>query len=130
MALVHQTLDDILAQTLHNASQGRELAANVIQYLEGDTAWVVLYSATGELVIPSTLEVHEGLEELFTSLQQVRYVVPIRLATHLFYFGFIFQRLAHSRPPTGSPSPWREIRIPVDVPRMNVSLGGLSSRTS
>jgi hypothetical protein len=77
VALVHEILDDVLAQTPYNASQGRELAANVIQYLEGDTAWVELYNATGELFIPNTLEIHEGLRELFTSLQQVLYVVPI-----------------------------------------------------
>lgn len=81
MALVHEILNDVLAQTPHNASQGRELAATVIQYLEGETAWVELYSATGELLVPSTLEIHEGLRELFTSLQQVPYVVPIPTAS-------------------------------------------------
>ncbi|KAG6376390.1 trafficking protein particle complex subunit 10 [Boletus reticuloceps] len=100
VALIHAILDDILARTSHHASRGRELGASVIQYLESDTAWVELYSATGELLIPSTaLEIEEGLGELFTTLQQ---------------------RLAHSRPLAASPCPWREIRIPVDVPRMNI----------
>ncbi|KAF8136643.1 trafficking protein particle complex subunit 10 [Boletus edulis] len=104
VALIHAMLDDILAQTSHHVSQGRELGASVIQYLESDTAWVELYSATGELLIPSTLEIQEGLGELFTSLQQV------------------LSRLAHSRPLAESPCTWREIRIPVDVPRMNARI--------
>ncbi|KAF8559837.1 hypothetical protein OG21DRAFT_1453301 [Imleria badia] len=99
VALTHAVLDDLLAQTSHNAPQGQELAASVIQYLEGDAAWVELYNATGELLIPSTLEIHEGLRELFTSLQE---------------------RLARSRSLMESPCPWKEIRIPVDVPRMNI----------
>ncbi|KAI9571283.1 hypothetical protein HD554DRAFT_2169127 [Boletus coccyginus] len=69
-ALVHETLDDVLAQTLHIAPRGRELAANVIQCLEDHSAWVELYNATGELLIPDTLEIHEGLGELFSSLQK------------------------------------------------------------
>lgn len=76
-ALIHAIQDDIISTTSHDASQGRELAANVIQYLEGDTAWVELYSTTGELLIPSTLEIPEGLRELFASLQQVLPVVLI-----------------------------------------------------
>lgn len=86
MALVQETIDDILAQTSHNVSQGRELAANITQYLEGDAAWVELYNATGELLIPSILEINEGLRELFISLQQVLYVAAIRLAPIHFIF--------------------------------------------
>jgi len=77
VALVHKILDDVLAQTLHIASQGRELATNVIQYLEDHSAWVELYNATGELLIPSTLEIHEGLGELFSALQKVLSVVLV-----------------------------------------------------
>lgn len=86
-ALVHETLDDVLAQTLHIASQGRELAADVIQCLEDHSAWVELYNATGELLIPNTLEIHEELGELFSSLQKVLFVV---LDIHVSYFHFIF----------------------------------------
>ena len=82
VALTRAILDDLLAQTSHNASQGRELAASVIQYLEGDAAWVERYNATGELLIPSTLEIHEGHRELFASLQEVLYVALIRLTTY------------------------------------------------
>lgn len=82
VALIQEIIDDILAQTSHDVSQGRDLAENVIQYLEGNTAWVELYGVTGELLIPSTLEVQEGLKELFASLQQVfnNFFFMIRLA--------------------------------------------------
>lgn len=85
-ALVQEIIDDVLAQTLHNISQGRELAANIAQYLDGDTSWVELYCATGELLIPSTVETREGLRGLFTSLQQVLYVAAIRRAPIHFIF--------------------------------------------
>lgn len=108
-ALVQETIDDILAQTSQNVSQGRELAVNIIRYLEGDAAWVELYSATGELLIPSTLEIHEGLRELFTSLQQVLYVAAIRLAPiHIIFILF----------PRGSPT--------ADRPRSHHPRGGKS----
>jgi len=99
VALIHAIIDDLVAQLSHTPSQGRELARSIIQYLDGDAGWTELYSATGELLVPSTLEIPEGIRELFSTLQQ---------------------RLAFSRPPSESPCPWREIRIPVDIPRMNI----------
>lgn len=117
-ALVQNITDEILPRASHNVSQGRELVAKIIQYLDDNAAWVELYCATGELLIPDTLEIHEELRELFTSLQQVNSRFPAIRFIHVF----TFQRLARSRPPMGSPSLWRKIRIPVDIPRMNVSL--------
>ncbi|KIJ69219.1 hypothetical protein HYDPIDRAFT_80628 [Hydnomerulius pinastri MD-312] len=102
-ALVNKTVEDVLtnvAEGSHDTSQGRQLADKAIEYLEVDTAWVEVYSATGELVIPTSLEVSEGLRGLFASLQKI---------------------LSQNRPPTEIPCPWREIRIPVDVPRMNIT---------
>ena len=69
--MVHQIVDDHLAQTSHDTLQGRELTTKIIRYLVDDDAWVDLYRATGELVIPSTLEIQEDLKDLFTALQQV-----------------------------------------------------------
>lgn len=68
---MHQIVGDHLAQTSHDALQGRELTTKIIRYLVDDDAWVDLYRATGELVIPSTLEIQEDLKDLFTALQQV-----------------------------------------------------------
>lgn len=109
MALVQEAIDDLLAQTSHDVSQGQELVENVTQYLEGDAAWIELYSVTGELPIPSTLEIHDGLRELFTSLQQVPYVSPIRLTPINFNF-VLFSRgwrtadCPRSHPPRGGKS--------------------------
>ncbi|KAF9227601.1 hypothetical protein BS17DRAFT_746219 [Gyrodon lividus] len=99
-ALVNKEVEHVLLEKSLDVSQGQELTAEVIKYLDNDAAWVELYSATGKLVIPTPLEITKGLEESFESLQEI---------------------LAQSRLPTESPFPWREIRIPVDVPRMNIT---------
>ncbi|KIJ16879.1 hypothetical protein PAXINDRAFT_162498 [Paxillus involutus ATCC 200175] len=97
-ALVNKAVENVLPERSHDVLHGRELATKVIEYLESDAARVELYCATGELVIPPSLEISLG--QSFASLQEV---------------------LAQSRPPTESPFPWREIKIPVDVPRMNIT---------
>ncbi|KAH7889469.1 trafficking protein particle complex subunit 10 [Phlebopus sp. FC_14] len=98
-ALVHKAVEDVLAERSHENLQGREAVDILTNYLESDAGWVELYSITGELVIPSSLETIEELKEVFLSLQKA---------------------LAKSRPITSSPCPWREIKIPVDVPRMDI----------
>lgn len=89
MALIHAIIDDLVAQLSHTPSQGRELARSIIQYLDGDAGWTELYSATGELLVPSTLEIPEGIRKLFSTLQQVPYVVLTRLAPIHFCFCFL-----------------------------------------
>lgn len=91
IALVQEITDDILAQASHNASQGRELVANIVQALDDDATWVELYCATGELLIPSTSEIHEELRELFTSLQQVA-LRFLDVTHHSVYSCFYFFR--------------------------------------
>ncbi|KAF9246256.1 trafficking protein particle complex subunit 10 [Melanogaster broomeanus] len=81
--LVNQAVENILVERSHDVSQGQELTARVIEYLENDDAWT-----------------REGLRQAFASLQEI---------------------LAQSSHATESPSPLREIRIPVDVPRMNIT---------
>ena len=89
MALVEEITDDILAQTSHNLSQGRELVTNIIQYLDDDAAWIELYCATGELLIPNTLEIHGELRELSISLRHVSLHFLIRLASVWFIRIFV-----------------------------------------
>lgn len=97
-ALVSETVQDILSQRPEGDEQGNELTKKVVEYLESDPSWIELYNATGELLIPSSLDVGEGLIETFTSVQK---------------------RLSQPNSPS-SFGMWREMTIPVDVPRMNV----------
>lgn len=70
-ALVSETVQDILSQRPEGDEQGNELTKKVVEYLESDPSWIELYNATGELLIPSSLDVGEGLIETFTSVQKV-----------------------------------------------------------
>ncbi|KAG1740808.1 uncharacterized protein EDB91DRAFT_1281560 [Suillus paluster] len=70
--------------------------SELVAHLESDAEWVETYRATGEIVLPHSFE--DGGD----------FQGPIREA------------LAQCRSETASPCPWREIKIPVDVPRMNI----------
>jgi len=70
-ALVSETVQDILSQRSQGDEQGNELIKKVVEYLESEPSWIELYSATGELLIPCSLDVGEGLTETFASVQKV-----------------------------------------------------------
>ncbi|KAF8810122.1 hypothetical protein BYT27DRAFT_7135471 [Phlegmacium glaucopus] len=75
------------------------LVGKLVDALESDAAWVELYGITGELIVP---DIHEEEGEIGELLKKARQL----LAKH-----------SHPEPPAGS---WREIKIPVDVPIMNI----------
>ncbi|KAJ3796702.1 trafficking protein particle complex subunit 10 [Lentinula aff. detonsa] len=75
------------------------LARKLIQMLETDASWVEIYGISGELYIPGSPAPDDALREPIE-------VVKKMLQTH-----------QHSDTPTG---PWHDIRIPVDVPIMNI----------
>jgi len=75
------------------------LVSKLIDALESDAAWVDMYGITGELVVPSSLK-EEG--EIGDLLNKAR------------------KRLAEHRHPNSAEGNWREIKIPVDVPFMNI----------
>ncbi|KAI6005747.1 trafficking protein particle complex subunit 10 [Pisolithus albus] len=98
-ALVNQTVEDVLHQLSQEPEVGTKIVQGIIEYLECDASWVELYNITGELIIPSALDVGEGAKEAFSSVQKI---------------------LSQPNPPSPSRGPWREMTIPVDVPKMNI----------
>ncbi|KAG6336920.1 hypothetical protein ID866_2158 [Astraeus odoratus] len=80
-------------------SHDSKLVDKIIEHLEDDASWVELYNATGEVMIPSSLAVGESLTEALTSVQKVLSQPRLLSAPH---------------------GMWREMAIPVDVPRMNI----------
>jgi hypothetical protein len=97
----------------------RDVLVNVlIEALETKASWVDLYGVTGELDVPG-----KGTQgELLEPLQRVKEVCgshycQCRLA--FMSWNQVLRAHRHSYPPQGI---WREIKIPVDVPRMSVSI--------
>ncbi|KAG1827035.1 trafficking protein particle complex subunit 10 [Suillus subaureus] len=99
-ALVRQTVEVVLSsmpvEEPQYVSLRRMLIDKLVAQLESNAEWIEAYRATGEIVLPRSFE--DGGD----------FQGPIREA------------LAQCRPETASPCPWREIKIPVDVPRMNI----------
>ncbi|KAG2367519.1 trafficking protein particle complex subunit 10 [Suillus spraguei] len=99
-ALVRQTVEAVLlsmpVEKLQYGSLRRTLIDKVVAQLESNAEWVEAYRCTGEIILPRSFE--DGGD----------FQGPIREA------------LAQCRSETASPCPWREIKIPVDVPRMNI----------
>ncbi|KAI6036383.1 trafficking protein particle complex subunit 10 [Pisolithus microcarpus] len=98
-ALVNQIVEDVLHQLSQEPEVGTKIVQGIIEYLECDASWVELYNITGELIIPSALDVGEGTKEAFSSVQKT---------------------LSQPNPPSPSLGPWREMTIPVDIPKMNI----------
>ncbi|THH18490.1 hypothetical protein EW146_g2511 [Bondarzewia mesenterica] len=95
---VERSVDSVLAEWPERAAHRSLLIDTFIQALESDPGWVQLYGVTGELEIPDVNE--DG--EVGRMLQRVK------------------EMLRNSRPPDINDGDWREIRIPVDVPLMNI----------
>ncbi|KAG1877859.1 trafficking protein particle complex subunit 10 [Suillus subalutaceus] len=99
-ALVRQTVEAVLSsmpvEKPQYGSLRRMLIDKLVAQLESNAEWIEAYRATGEITLPRSFE--DGGD----------FQGPIREA------------LAQCRPETASPCPWREIKIPVDVPRMNI----------
>lgn len=99
-ALVRQTVETVLSsmpvEKPQYGSLRRMLIDKLVAQLESDAEWVEAYRATGEIILPRSFEDDGDFQ------------------------GPILEALAQCRPETASPCPWREIKIPVDVPRMNI----------
>jgi hypothetical protein len=96
----------------------RDILVNIlIEALESKASWVDLFGITGELDVPGT----DAQGELLKPLQRAKEVCGSCYCYVRMAFIFCNQVLRvnrHSYPPQGT---WREIKIPVDVPRMSVS---------
>ncbi|KAJ3896581.1 trafficking protein particle complex subunit 10 [Lentinula edodes] len=75
------------------------LVSKLIQMLEMDASWVEIYGISGELHIPQSPASDDALREPIEIVQKA-------LRSH-----------KHPETPTG---PWHDIKIPVDVPIMNI----------
>ncbi|RDB24044.1 Trafficking protein particle complex subunit 10 [Hypsizygus marmoreus] len=75
------------------------LVNKLVEALEHDAAWVDLYGITGELNVPASPNDNDKDEKIDQLLQAAK------------------QEHRHPYPPEGI---WREIKIPVDVPYMNI----------
>jgi len=97
-SLVGQTVQAVVTESPSWFTYHTALVNTIVAVLEKTASWVDVFEVTGELNVPG--EDPEG--ELIEPLQRVKEV----LRAH-----------RHSYPPQGN---WRKIKIPVDVPRMNI----------
>ncbi|KAH7923870.1 hypothetical protein BV22DRAFT_1113164 [Leucogyrophana mollusca] len=97
-SLIKEAVDTATSDHADATSHRQILIGKLVDYLESDADWVRLYGVTGELNIPGSLNFEGELAEVFNSVKTL---------------------LAQNRP-SGPASPWREIKIPVDIPRANI----------
>ncbi|KAI9510228.1 trafficking protein particle complex subunit 10 [Russula earlei] len=96
-AVVEQAVDQALGGFSQHEPDRSRLIAHLIHALESDPGWVELYGVTGELKVPTSDD--DGVpKEILTRVREM---------------------LEAGRPAVVS-SPWRELRIQVDVPVMDI----------
>ncbi|KAG6876520.1 hypothetical protein C0993_002535 [Termitomyces sp. T159_Od127] len=100
-AVVDRTVAKVVADLSSPRQHRTALMTQLIEALERDAGWVDLYGITGELKVPDAPHDEENEET----------VELLRKAKELL------KHHKHPSPPEGN---WREIRIPVDVPYMNI----------
>ncbi|KAI0273565.1 trafficking protein particle complex subunit 10 [Gloeopeniophorella convolvens] len=96
--VLEHTVDEALKELPQHHTDRSRLISHMIQALESNSDWVDLYSITGELKVPP-FNGDGAPPEIVSRIREV---------------------LAKSRPPGVNSGSWREIRIPVDVPLMNI----------
>ncbi|KAH9966604.1 trafficking protein particle complex subunit 10 [Russula dissimulans] len=97
-AVVEQAIDEALEEFPQHRPDRSRLISHTIHALESDPDWVELYGITGELKVPAS----DGDGVSKDILTRVR------------------DMLAKGWPEVVKSSPWREIRIQVDVPVMDI----------
>ncbi|KAG6918038.1 hypothetical protein DXG01_016893 [Tephrocybe rancida] len=100
-SVVEEIVDQVLLDSPSPHEHRATLINKLVEALENDATWVDLYGITGELRVPSTPK-DEANEETTKFLEKAKQL----LTQH-----------KHPNPPEGK---WREIKIPVDVPYMNI----------
>ncbi|KAF7322882.1 hypothetical protein HMN09_00067600 [Mycena chlorophos] len=101
-SLIDSTVEKVLDNSPALLAERVKLVNQLVEALEQDSGWVDLYGVSGELVVPDSVG---GLGEDDSPLHQV-----VKL----------LREHKHPHPPVGN---WREIKIPVDVPFMNIVAG-------
>ncbi|KAI0288169.1 trafficking protein particle complex subunit 10 [Russula brevipes] len=97
-AVLEGAIDEALQEFPQHRPDRSRMVAHMIQTLESDPDWVELYSITGELKVPASDD--NG--------------IPTEIITR------VREMLEKGRPTVVRSSPWREIRIQVDVPLMDI----------
>ncbi|KAJ7285957.1 trafficking protein particle complex subunit 10 [Mycena rebaudengoi] len=98
-ALIESSVEQVLSDPTASLAERVGLVNKLVEALEQDSAWVEMYGMSGELNVP------EVFGELGPNDEPLRQVMKL-LHEH-----------KHPQPPEGK---WREIKIPVDVPYMNI----------
>ncbi|KAJ6455695.1 trafficking protein particle complex subunit 10 [Mycena sanguinolenta] len=98
-ALIELSVEQVLSSSKALLAQRVDLVNRLVEALEQDSAWVEMYGVSGELNVP------EVFGELGDADEPLRRVIKL-LHEH-----------QHPDTPRGK---WREIKIPVDVPYMNI----------
>lgn len=114
-ALIEASVEQVLTSSTALLAEKVELVNRLVEALEQDSTWVDTYGVSGELNVPEVFgEITEADEPLRQVIKVCRFNCPVT-------FGSCFIQLLHEHkhphPPEGK---WREIKIPVDVPYMNV----------
>ncbi|KAJ7905373.1 trafficking protein particle complex subunit 10 [Mycena olivaceomarginata] len=98
-ALIETSVEEVLSSSAALLAERVSLVNRLVEALEQDSAWVEMYGVSGELNVP------EAFGELGEADEPLSRVIKL-LHEH-----------KHPHPPQGQ---WREIKIPVDVPYMNI----------
>ncbi|KAJ7273596.1 trafficking protein particle complex subunit 10 [Mycena haematopus] len=98
-ALIETSVEQVLSSSAALLAERVDLVNRLVEALEQDSAWVEMYGMSGELNVP------EVFGELGDPDEPLRRVIKL-LHEH-----------QHPNVPQGK---WREIKIPVDVPYMNI----------
>ncbi|KJA20255.1 hypothetical protein HYPSUDRAFT_142413 [Hypholoma sublateritium FD-334 SS-4] len=98
-SIIQDQVRGLLEEFPSKAHTRTVLVSKLVNALESDAAWVEMYGITGELAVPQTNEGPHEFDDLMKEAVK-------RLSQH-----------RHTEHPEGK---WREIKIPVDVPFMNI----------
>ncbi|KZV72948.1 hypothetical protein PENSPDRAFT_628128 [Peniophora sp. CONT] len=94
---VEALLEDTIEEHV-DAPHRADVLARLVEKLESDPTWVATYTVTGELQVPGVNKAEEEEEGI----------------------GAVLETLRQSRTPSLERGLWRELRMPVDVPQMNI----------
>ncbi|KAF7304837.1 hypothetical protein MKEN_01197800 [Mycena kentingensis (nom. inval.)] len=101
-SLIESTVERALTTSPALLAERVGLINRLVEALEQDSAWVELYGVSGELVVPDAIGTLTDADE------------PLRRVIKL---------LSEHRHPQTAQGKWRRIRMPVDVPFMNIVAG-------
>ena len=115
-SLVGQAVQTVITESPSWLPHRDDLVNMLVEALETKASWVDLFGVTGELNVPGNDAQGELLEPLRT-VKEVRGSRCCQVRLAFILCNQVLRANRHSYPPQGN---WREVKIPVDVPRMSV----------